>query len=306
MTSSTFDHLDFLQRIDAYLAGGLDASERRVRRPRRLLSHLRRGPGRGTSIRHGTQHALRQAPPRVRLRGPTRQQPAPRRGRRRRARLRMPTVHPLVRRAAVGVAAAILLGGFGYVAQRAIDEGGLPDPAAQSQWAYQEPGATAMSRNDRFSYGIAGSAAPAAGAGVGRPPDAGSRVPSRRRRRRRWPATSTSRRGRPSWGGRSPWNPEPGPSRTTSCTTSTATGAKTKEQPVQQGQQSQQDPGWQKGAATALPKLRQQAGEGSSASSRPPRMRPSPSTTATTSRAVYARPGKGLGLGRRSSSTPET
>ena len=39
-------------------------------------------------------------------------------------------LHAVVRRAAVGVAAAVMLGGFGYVASRAAESGGLPVPWA--------------------------------------------------------------------------------------------------------------------------------------------------------------------------------
>ena len=41
--------------------------------------------------------------------------------------------HPAIRRAAIGVAAALMLGGFGYVATQAVSNGGLPTPWTSSR-----------------------------------------------------------------------------------------------------------------------------------------------------------------------------
>lgn len=121
-----YDHSRFRDHLDAYLAGGLNDAEREA-----FEAHAAECPACGGALSEAaaSDHSLRELfaharPPadlEDRLVGALRS-----------ARPQMPMLHPMVRRAAIGVAAALLLGGFGYVASEAIDGGGLPAPWAHS------------------------------------------------------------------------------------------------------------------------------------------------------------------------------
>jgi hypothetical protein len=62
--------------------------------------------------------------------------------------LRLPA-HPAIRRAAVGVAAALLLGGFGYAATQAVSNGGLPTP-----WTFVSSRAKTAGNLRQISQGV--------------------------------------------------------------------------------------------------------------------------------------------------------
>ena len=129
MTPPT-DHPRFLQQIEVYLAGGLSDDDRAA-----MDAHAADCPACAAALAAAreTDRAMQRffaaARPdagfedRVigRLRGEPRRRKLPR---------ALPSVHPLVRRAATGVAAAVLLGGVGYAAHRALDGGDLPTPWA--------------------------------------------------------------------------------------------------------------------------------------------------------------------------------
>src|SRR4051794_859196 len=119
-----YDHADFRGHLDAYLAGGLPGAEREVFERHAAAcaacaALLADAAAQDASLRDLFADAR---PPAdledrlvERLRG---------------ARQHWPVLHPMVRRAATGVAAAVLLAGFGYVANQAMEEGGLPTPWA--------------------------------------------------------------------------------------------------------------------------------------------------------------------------------
>src|SRR5438874_132227 len=122
-----YEHSDFRGHLDAYLAGGLRGAEREAVEAHAAgcgacAALLADAAAQDASLRDLFVDAR---PPAdledrlvERLRG---------------ARPQRPLLHPMVRRAATGVAAALMLGGFGYVANQAMHNGGLPAP-----WARQE------------------------------------------------------------------------------------------------------------------------------------------------------------------------
>ncbi|HZN66944.1 MAG TPA: DUF4349 domain-containing protein [Tepidisphaeraceae bacterium] len=65
-------------------------------------------------------------------------------------------IHPMVRRAATGVAAALLLGGFGYVASNAINGGGLPAPWAKSPQLVSVHTNSEVASGERLVNGLLG------------------------------------------------------------------------------------------------------------------------------------------------------
>src|SRR6476469_10275586 len=124
------DHARFRDDIGAYLAGGLTAAERRAFEAHAAdCADCAAALAAATAEDADLQALFDAARPgeglEDRLVTGFRDE-----GLRNRMRLRLP-LHPAIRRAAAGVAAALLLGGFGYVATRAAGEGGLPAP-----WAF--------------------------------------------------------------------------------------------------------------------------------------------------------------------------
>src|SRR4051812_30118471 len=119
-----YDHADFRGHLDAYLAGGLpgaerEAFERHAAGCAACAALLADAAAQDESLRQLFADAR---PPAdledrlvERLRG---------------ARQHRPMIHPMVRGAATGVAAAVLLAGFGYLANQAMEKGGLPTPWA--------------------------------------------------------------------------------------------------------------------------------------------------------------------------------
>lgn len=121
-----YDHSRFRDHLDAYLAGGLNDAEREP-----FEAHAAQCPACGGALSEAAAHdqLLRQLF--ADARPPADLEDRLVRGLRS-ARPALPLIHPLVRRAAIGVAAALLLGGFGYVANEVIHGGGLPTPWAPS------------------------------------------------------------------------------------------------------------------------------------------------------------------------------
>ena len=119
-----FDHSEFREHLDAYLAGGLSPAEREAfdahaARCDDCAGLLADAARRDEALRGLFADARPPADLEERLVdglwGRT---------------LRMPILHPAVRRAATAVAAVLVLGGFGYVASNVIHDGGLPTPWA--------------------------------------------------------------------------------------------------------------------------------------------------------------------------------
>ncbi len=62
-----------------------------------------------------------------------------------------PRLHPNVRRAAIGIAATIVLGGLGYVATNALESGQLPFFGGRDRYAAGQALST-ISRDDRIAH----------------------------------------------------------------------------------------------------------------------------------------------------------
>src|SRR3954464_11138947 len=111
-----FDHPDFREHVDAYLVGALEADERAAFEAHAAACSVCASALAETSAQDASLRELfAGAGPRAgfedrlveRLRWPARPTAAV-------------LLHPMVRRAATGVAAAVLLAGFGYVATQSI------------------------------------------------------------------------------------------------------------------------------------------------------------------------------------------
>src|SRR5688572_22280126 len=118
-TVETFDHSEFLARIDAYLAGGLhdEAAEREAFHAQAescpiCAAALAEATAADAAVRGLFDDHRPDAQFEERLlRGIRNEQIRP----------AMRIVHPIVRRCATGVAAAILIAAVGYVGQRAME-----------------------------------------------------------------------------------------------------------------------------------------------------------------------------------------
>lgn len=122
-----YDHSDFREHLAAYIAGGLDAAERvafelHAAACAACAALLGDAVAHDASLRELFASARPPADFEDRLVDRIRAVRPPRR-----------MLHPMAWRAASGVAAALMLGGFGYVANDAIQGGGLPTPWAKLQ-----------------------------------------------------------------------------------------------------------------------------------------------------------------------------
>src|SRR6478609_4719207 len=128
MTSHIYSHSDFLQRLDIYVAGGLADDDNEAER-RAFEAHAAGCPSCAAALSAARENDMTMinlfegvrpdASFEDRLLGRLRDKYNVR-GLASRMSGRLSTVHPMIRRAATGVAAAILLAGVGFVAQSAM------------------------------------------------------------------------------------------------------------------------------------------------------------------------------------------
>ena len=129
-----YDHPEFRDNVEAYLVGGLTADERGA-----FEAHAAACAACAAALSEGAAEdaALRELFAAARPPADMEDRIVDRLQSARRPR---PMLHPMVRRAATGVAAALMLGGFGHVATQALRDGGLPTPWAKVEPA-RDPGA---------------------------------------------------------------------------------------------------------------------------------------------------------------------
>ena len=117
-----YDHSEFRDRVGAYVLGALGGEERAAFEAHaaactECAALLAEAAAQDASLRELFAGAAPAAGFEDRLVA-----------RLRSARQPWPVLHPMVRRAATGVAAAVMLGGFGFVASRSMQNGALPLP----------------------------------------------------------------------------------------------------------------------------------------------------------------------------------